>query len=184
MDFRGCEGIGALFWVSHLYPGSTRSFKTMPSMRIHLLGGVTWFLCPNMGICDVNKSHGLNTRCWLVETISAALWLVGTQWSPIHYSCWWKLSQFNSQCVAGRLNSNSVLDLLQIKSLNLVIEKLLYSFDSSRHACSSSFCEQSKPTINLRLYANFSDEHYQLHSAHSFLFKVVFSFEGTCFITK
>ena len=85
MDFRGCEGTGASFWVSHLYPGSTRSFKTMPSMWIHLLGGVTWFLCPNMGIVTSVKSHGLYAWFWLVEKISAALWLVGTQWSPMYY---------------------------------------------------------------------------------------------------
>ena len=43
--------------------------KTMSTMWINLLCvrvlfpmGSREFLCPNMGICDVNKSHGLNTR--------------------------------------------------------------------------------------------------------------------------
>ena len=44
--------------------------------------------CPNMGICDVNKSHGLNARFWLVERKFAALWLVRTQGSPYYYSLW------------------------------------------------------------------------------------------------
>ena len=79
------RGLGFRFWASHSYPGSTRSFKTMPSMRLHLLGGVTWFLCPNMGALTSVKSHGLNTRCWLVEKIFAALWLVGTYWRPPYY---------------------------------------------------------------------------------------------------
>ena len=42
--------------------------------------------CPNMGICDVNKSHGPNTQFWLVEKIFAALWLVTPQRGHIHYS--------------------------------------------------------------------------------------------------
>ena len=82
-DFRGMRGDwGFVFWVSYSYPGSTRSFKTMRSMR---MGGVTWFLCPNMGIDTSSWSHGLNTRCWLVETISASLWLVGTYSSLVYY---------------------------------------------------------------------------------------------------
>ena len=39
-----------------------------------------------MGICDVNKSHGLNARFWLVEKIFAALWLVRTYRGHLHYS--------------------------------------------------------------------------------------------------
>ena len=42
--------------------------------------------CPNMGICDVNKSHGWNARFWLVEKNFAALWLVTDQCSPYYYS--------------------------------------------------------------------------------------------------
>ena len=80
-----CEGTGALVWASHSYTGSTRSFKTMPSMRLHLLGGVTWLLCPYLGALTSLKSHGLNTRCWLVEKNCAALWLVSTFLSLPYY---------------------------------------------------------------------------------------------------
>ena len=75
--------------VSRFY--AVRSIKTMPSMWIHLLcacsfpHGVTWILCPNMGIVTSIKSHGLNTRFWLVEINFAALWLVSTSSSLLHY---------------------------------------------------------------------------------------------------
>ena len=73
--------------------GFTRSLKTMPRMWIQLLCacvlysmGSREFLWPYMGICDVNKSHGWNARFWLVETKFAALWLVTTMRSQLHYS--------------------------------------------------------------------------------------------------
>ena len=81
------RGDWGLFWASPSYPGSTRSFKTMPSMRLHLLGGVTWLLCPYLGALTSSWSHGVNTRCWLVEKNLAALWLVGTIMSLLHYYC-------------------------------------------------------------------------------------------------
>ena len=71
--------------TSRLYPGLHAVIKTMPRMWIQLLCacvlysmGSREFPWPYMGICDVNKSHGRNTRFWLVETKFAALWLVTT----------------------------------------------------------------------------------------------------------
>ena len=113
---------GWIAYAPRLYPGSTRSFKTMPSMWIHLLGGVTWFLCPNMGIVTSIKSHGLNTRCWLVEKISAALWLVGTQWSPMYYCSAVKISARGDW---GRIKCTYNIHFMRITS---VIEWLLLTF--------------------------------------------------------
>ena len=65
--------------------------KTMPRMWIQFLCasvlysyGVTW---AKTLICDVNQSPDLNARFWLVETKSAALWLVRTWCSHYDYSC-------------------------------------------------------------------------------------------------
>ena len=66
--------------------------KTMWRMQIQLLCvsvldsmGSRVKPCPYMGNCDVNKSHGLNARFWLVEIIFAALWLVSTPRGHYHY---------------------------------------------------------------------------------------------------
>ena len=80
---------GVISLGCHIRPachqGFTRFIKTMPRMWIQLLCvrvlysyGVTWILWPYMGIVTSHKSHGSNTRCWLVERKSAALWLVRT----------------------------------------------------------------------------------------------------------
>ena len=83
--------------VTHV-PLVTRLYaviKTMPRMWIQLLCACVLYSmrsrvkpCPNMGICDVNKSHGWNARFWLVEKKFAALWLVRTYRGHYHY---WRL---------------------------------------------------------------------------------------------
>ena len=79
--------------TSRLYPGLYAVIKTMWKMWIQLLCACVLYSmgsreqsCPNMGICDVNKSHGRNARFWLVETKFAALWLVTTSCSHYDYS--------------------------------------------------------------------------------------------------
>ena len=132
------RGLGLCFWVSHSYPGSTRSFQTMPSMRLHLLGGVTWFLCPNMGALTSSWSHGLNTRCWLVETISAALWLVSTILSLLHY-CWFFSTTLNDLLT-------TVLTSYVLFTRSLSCAKWIRSDTEMDHFCShgtASFHEQS-----------------------------------------
>ena len=66
--------------------------KTMRRMWIERLCvsvlfpmGSREFVCPNMGIVTSHKSHGLNTRCWLVDSKNTALWLVTAYRSLHHY---------------------------------------------------------------------------------------------------
>ena len=111
------SGDWGLFWASNSYPGSTRSFKTMPSMRLHLLRGVTWFLCPYLGALTSLKSHGLYAWFWLVEKNFAALWLVGTYWRPPYY---WRLSRVKRPFfVVTILNVTARIKVRFLKMMNL-----------------------------------------------------------------
>ena len=70
LDFGDARGLGLLFVVCACVqlPGSFL-YKTMRRMWIPLLCVCVLYSmgsrvkpCPNMGICDVNKSHGRNAR--------------------------------------------------------------------------------------------------------------------------